>query len=87
MNTEDLLIASEHLSGFLIVMVTLALLAVVTSLLGRWFAKRDAIASTSLATVSSGHDDMVVVAAAAAALIDQPHRVVKVRREASSSDQ
>lgn len=85
MNTENLTPAAEHLVGFLIVMIALAVLWGMTGLMGHWFGRRDGAKSTSASTAASTDDDLVIVAAATAALIREPHRVLSVRQQSSSS--
>jgi Na+-transporting methylmalonyl-CoA/oxaloacetate decarboxylase gamma subunit len=94
-NFESLFAAAEHLTGFLLVLLTLCLLWGLTELLGRLSTRyaRETVRpsaepvaqATPESTVSSlPPDDLVVVAAAVAVLIDEPHHIVSVRSQGSS---
>lgn len=94
-DTDSFLAAAEHLTGFLIVMLTLGLLWGLTELLGRIFARQELSAAkqrpapvAASPVASSGSemlpDDIAVVAAAVAYLLDEPHQIVSVRPQPSS---
>ena len=95
MNVNNVVEASKHLTGFVIVMIALSALWGLTALVGRILsspAEKPAqpapvpVSPTAAAPFSSTEedDDLVVVAAAAATLLDASHRIVAVRPIASS---
>lgn len=88
---ENLIEASEHLIGFLIVLMTLSVLWGLTSLIGKVFANvgtapKAATAAPAPAPAAAEEldEDLVVVATAAAQLLGEPHRVISIRPQASS---
>ena len=95
---DSLIQASEHLAGFVIVVTALCLLWGLTAVMGKLFAPRPAgkggaapaatpaPATSSKATDASaiGDDDLVVIAATVARLLDERHRIVSIRPQASS---
>lgn len=88
---ENLLIATEHLAGFVIVMLTLCLLWFGTALIGRFFGTNPARQETTRLTVANHStasnateddeisDELVAVYAAVATILDERHRIVSVR--------
>lgn len=94
-DSEGLLAATEHLTGFVVVLLTLALLWGLTELMGWVFTRREekarqrapvagaADASTAVGTEPLP-EDLAVVAAAVAYLLDEPHQIVSVRPQPSS---
>lgn len=90
---EKLIHASEHLVGFAIVIVTLAVLWGFTVLIGKIFggqtapvtqsASPEPVAATQSAPSDIEEDDVVVVSAAVAALLSERHRIVSIRPQAS----
>jgi len=83
MNTESFSPAAEHLVGFLVVMVTLAVLWGMTSVVGRWFAHRDSARPVAQVIGGAPDEDLVVAVAAAAAMIGAPHGVLSVSHQPS----
>jgi Na+-transporting methylmalonyl-CoA/oxaloacetate decarboxylase gamma subunit len=88
---ENFLHASEHLVGFLIVVMALCLLWGATALLGKVFAASEPAAAESppapqatFAAPQEEDEDLVVIAAAAAAILGGRHRVVSIRPQISS---
>lgn len=90
MNIENVIEATEHLTGFVIVMLALTVLWGLTAFMGRRFTAAAAKApapkpvSVPEAAPSEADDDLVVVAAAAAVMLESSHRIVAVRPVVSS---
>ncbi len=94
--TENLILAIEHLAGFVIVMLTLCLLWGGTALIGRLFGSQPARQKTTRLAASNHQvstpaddaddisDELVAVYAAAAVLLDQKHTIVAIRTTPSS---
>jgi Na+-transporting methylmalonyl-CoA/oxaloacetate decarboxylase gamma subunit len=96
-NLDELLLAAEHLAGFVIVMLALSLLWGLTVVLGRVVARIEKLRTLPVAVpaatippvgaptgVEVSDDELVVIAATVAAMIDGRHRVVAVRPVQSS---
>lgn len=87
---ENLIQATEHLVGFLIVLMALTLLWGATALMGKLFAafapKAEAKPApmAAFATSEEEDEDLVVVATAVAQMLDERHRIVSIRPQASS---
>ena len=87
---DNLIQASEHLVGFLIVLIALTLLWGATSLMGKIFAAfapkaEEKPAPLAAFAISEEEDeDLVVISAAAAELLGDRHRIVSIRPQSSS---
>lgn len=87
---EHLIQSSQHLVGFLVVLLALAILWGLTVLLGKVLGTRKiAVAPVQPAVESIGSpgdqdEDLVVVAAAVAQMLSDRHRVVSIRPQSSS---
>ncbi len=83
MNPDDLVLAAEHLAGFVIVMMALAVLWGLTALVGRAFTPAVAAIPAPVADLRPPSpavgDEVIVIAAVAAALLGGPLRIVSVR--------
>lgn len=92
MLVQNLITASEHLTGFAIVMCALAILWGLTALMGKLVVRFESkvpakapVATVPLATSKKDAegeldgDDLVVIAAAAASMLDSKHRIVSIR--------
>ena len=83
---QNLWAAAELLVGFVIVMLTLAMLWGLTVLMSRlvaWLERPTATAAlaptpATVAAVAPGEEEIAVLAAAVAVLLDRPHRIVHV---------
>ena len=88
---DNLIQATEHLAGFVIVMLALCLLWLVTALIGRVFAtKTQAPATTRIEARQKSDtqpapvsDEVVAVYAAAAAMLDERARIISVTSRSS----
>lgn len=88
---ENLLHATEHLAGFVIVMLALALLWALTALMGRIFASQRTDSEVTRLEARKPTDpepeiipdELVAVYAAAAAMLDEHHRIVSVTARSS----
>jgi len=91
---DNLLIAAEHLVGFAIVVLVLCILWALTALVGFIFASKaktaNAAAASALASapktaaaIDITEEELAVLAAAVDTLIDQRHRIVSIRSNAS----
>jgi Na+-transporting methylmalonyl-CoA/oxaloacetate decarboxylase gamma subunit len=89
---ENLLTATEHLAGFVIVMTTLSVLWGLTALMGRVVARFDPAMSTGAPRSNVQRtnpsprerddvvdDDLLIIAAATATMLDSRHRIVSIR--------
>lgn len=91
---HNILAASGLLIGFVMVMLTLAVLWGLTALMSRVVARFESVApGASAPTDAAGpivveaadpDEELAVIAAAAALMLEQPHRVVRVRPHAIS---